>query len=141
MVKKDFFQVPSVGDILGRDCVREISGNLIDEIIETGEDEACVITRGFIPDRFRGAKEFLKYGPKVGFSDFVSSDSSGWGKPKSGYDNWVRERGVDFLRTFSLYQNLEGSGIVRYCYDEFGIDNVNELIYSTNRDGVDFFEC
>jgi hypothetical protein len=150
MTKKDFFQVPSASNILGDNSVREISNNLIDEILETGENEACVIMGDFIPKKFKNPMRFLRYGSKVCFSDFLLDKGLEKNEPKSGYSEWCEEGGEKFLRTFSLYQNLEGSKIVRYCNDtigwhknlqagEFGVDNDTGLISCINEGGVDFF--
>jgi len=137
MTKKDFFQSPSVSDILGRDFVRDISKNLIDIIIETGENDACVVTRNLVPRKPWNPKKFMAYGPKVKFSDFLSNEGSGWDGPKSGYNNWSNGRDGIFLRTFSLYQNLEGMGIVKYCND-VGTGYKAELTQSDSNDRSDF---
>lgn len=138
MTKKDFFQAPSVSDILKRDSIVNVDSDLINKILETGDDGACIIQAEFLPKKFRDPKRFMKYGPKVGFSDFLANEGFGWNGPKGGYVEWCEEKGEKFLRTFSLYQNLEGSKIVRHCYNELDIDCGAGLIYSTNKDGVDF---
>lgn len=65
MAKKSFFEEPTVAEILKYTSVREASNNLVQIILSLGKEEALIIKRGLIPEKYSSPRKFMKHAETV----------------------------------------------------------------------------
>jgi len=130
-MKKKFFEQPTAAQIKKYTLVREISEDLIDNILGLREDGAVIIRRDLVPEKFDGPKKFMKHGREVKVRRFKSLEEAANLKltpvqlrelafdalkpvPFSSYSFKPFIRTDKRTRKVSLVECLEGTKI--YCY-------------------------
>lgn len=131
MKTKSFFVQPTAAQIKKYASIREVSSDLVNEILKLEEGEAIIIRRNLIPPRYKQPRKFMKHGQEVktrrfrsleeaiesritpvqlreeAFNDLNSPFRCGYSfKPFVGNDKRTRK--------VSLVECVEGTKI--YCY-------------------------
>jgi hypothetical protein len=131
MKPKSYFQYPTVGEIKRYSSIKEVSTNLVEEILSLESEEALIIKRTLIPNNHKSSKKFMKHATEVktkrfssleeaiktrktpvqlreeAFNNLRSPIKSGYSfKPVVGTDKRTRK--------ISLVECIEGTKI--YCY-------------------------
>ena len=137
--KKTFFREPTAAEIKSIHQVREISDDLVDEILEADEQEALIIQGNLIPGNLRGSRHFASRGTPVklpggniiealktkfpfqqqreaAFDDVSARRYNGFSLDPIEFEVDHRDRRV---RKFNLVDCLEGARIYGYVHQDW----------------------
>jgi len=76
MEPKVFFRQPTAAEIKKYATVREITDDLVDNILGLGKEEAVIIKLRLVPEEFEDARKFLKHGRAVKLPEFASLEDA-----------------------------------------------------------------
>jgi len=122
--QKKFFERPTEDQIMKFSSIREISDNLINQILELQENQAVIIKKDLYNlEKFSGPKKFLKYGGEVKIKRYKSLEDV----LKPG------ERKTPVQLRETEFNKISNRPFSRYTVKPFaGVDRKTRVFYLTN---------